>query len=166
MRKLAIIVLAAALTVTACSTETDIAMERIVESDESISDVAIGEGEITVEFDESEGGGSLTVGGGEIPDGFPLPVPDGGVIESSFGQGGTFGLFVRYPRPEYETLYSFYEQWADENADTILANTKTDDPRTDGWIGEIGEANFGVSLIEASEANDRSEMMLILNWEE
>ncbi|MEA3511146.1 MAG: hypothetical protein U9R51_06900 [Actinomycetota bacterium] len=166
MKKLASFALATAITVAACSTASDIAMERIVESDESISGVAIDDGEITVEFDESEGGGSLTVGGGEIPDGFPLPVPDGGVIESSFGQGGTFGLFVRYPRSEYEALYSFYEQWVDENADTVLANTKTADPRTDGWIGEIGDASFGASLIESYEANDRPEMMLILNWEE
>lgn len=166
MRGLTLIVLVLSMTVAACSTATDAAIGRIVEADESISDVAIDDGEIMVEFEDSEGGGLLTVGGGDVPEGFPLPVPDGGVVESSFAQGGTFGLFIRYPRPEYDTLYSFYEQWVGENADAVLAKTETADPRTDGWIGEVGEANFGVSLIESSEANDRPEMMPILNWEE
>jgi len=165
VRRLALLVLAPLLVVVACSSATDVAIERIAEVDESISDVALDDGEITIDFDDSEGGGSLTVGGGDIPDDFPIPVPAGGVVESSFGQADTFGLFVRYPRPDYDTLYAFYEQWVDEHADTVLAKTETADPRTDGWIGEIDGANFGVSLMESTEANDRPEMMLILNWE-
>ena len=165
MRRPALLVLALSLIVAACSTATEAAIERIAEADESISDVVLDDGEITIEFDDSEGGGSLIVGGGDIPDDFPIPVPDGGAVESAFGQAGTFGLFVRYPRSDYDTLYAFFEQWVAENADTVLAKTETADPRTDGWIGESGDATFGVSLIESTEANDLPEMTLILNWD-
>jgi len=156
---------ALSLFVAACSSVSETAIEQLVESGEGISNVAIDDGEITIEFDESEGGGSLVLGGGDIPSGLPMPVPDDGRVISSIEQGGTFAVVLQYPVGRYEEILSVYEDWVTGQATETLTETGSTNPRSDGWIGEIGDASFGIALLEGVDESGDPAVNVILNWE-
>ncbi len=67
------------LLLAACSPGEELT-EQIAESQEGVGDVEIDEdsGEVSVESDE----GSATFGGGELPDDFPIDMPEGGEVQS------------------------------------------------------------------------------------
>jgi hypothetical protein len=79
-----------------------------------------GGGNVDVEFDEDgedfevnvqTDEGSITIGGGEIPDGLDVPVPDGGDVQSSMALNDDITVSVAWSGSEYERLVSFYEDW-------------------------------------------------------
>lgn len=153
------------LLLAACGGASEIAVEQLVESGEGISNVAIDDGEVTIEFDESEGGGSLVLGGGDIPAGLPMPVPDGGQVVSSIEQGGTLAVVLQYAVGRYREILAFYEEWVVGQATVSLTETASTNPRSDGWIGEIGDATFGIVLLEGVGESGEPAVSLILNWE-
>jgi len=149
----------------ACSSVTETAIEQLVESGEGISNVAIDDGEVTIEFEDSEGGGSLVLGGGDIPTGLPMPVPDGGEVLSSIEQGGNLAIVLQYTQGQYEEIFVLYQDWVAGQATDNLAETRSTNPRSDGWIGEIGDASFGIVLLDGVGESGEAAVSVILNWE-
>lgn len=107
MKRTATIIVAAVLVVTACQS----ASEQLAEQVAGVNDVDIDTdtGQIRIETDE----GSLSIGGGELPDGFPIPVPDGGDVMSVFTSGDQAAATVSYARDRYDELVRFYDEWTE-----------------------------------------------------
>ncbi|MEN8041408.1 MAG: hypothetical protein ABFR95_07885 [Actinomycetota bacterium] len=165
MKKLTPLVLALTLVLAACSSAAEIAIEQLAEADDEVSNVEINDGEIKVEFEDEEGGGALVIGGGEIPDGFPIPVPDGGDVTSSIAQGNSYGVIINFPESAYDELVSFYEAWvADQSVEDLFTNS-FESPRSTAWGGTIGEADFAVNVIDASDTTGTPGTMLMVNWD-
>lgn len=117
--RLPALILGAVLVLTGCGGE-EIA-ERIAEEAGGADNVEIDpdSGEVHVEGSE----GSFSIGGGDIPDGFPdeLPIPDGlevaGSASFSGGEEGT--AFVQLQGGDYDELTSFYESELPANGWTV-----------------------------------------------
>jgi hypothetical protein len=102
----------AALVASACSSAAETLTEQIVEAGaEGDVDVNIDDETVSVSFEDEDGSGSFTVGGGEIPSDFPVPVPDGGEVMSIFESEGDIGAAVSYDAGSYDELVAFYEDW-------------------------------------------------------
>ena len=90
MKRMAIGMAALTFVLTACqSAAENIAenlVEQIAEQGEGVGDVDINleSGEINLETEE----GAITIGGGDMPDGFPIPAPDGYCFKSLNGLSG------------------------------------------------------------------------------
>jgi hypothetical protein len=56
-----------------------------------------------------------TKGAAVIPADFPIPIADGGTIESEHLGGGSYGeVTVSYPESEYEALVAFYQDFVND----------------------------------------------------
>ncbi len=110
-----VLIAALALIAAACGSAAETIAEQVAENNPGIEnfDIDPDTGEATVEFTDDEGGGSLTFGGGEIPDGFPIPIPDGGEILSSASQASLQLVTLTYPIDRYDGLVEFYQDWLD-----------------------------------------------------
>jgi hypothetical protein len=106
------------LVLAACGSSADELGERIAEEaieDEFEGDVDVdideGGGEISIESDE----GSLTFGGGEVPEGLDIPLLDGGEVVTSIDNtsGDTVmqAASLQYGPGAYEELVGFYTDW-------------------------------------------------------
>lgn len=109
MKRIALIVIGGALVLGACQSASEVLTEQILEQTEGIDNVEINTetGEFKIETDE----GSISVGSGEIPDGFLIPVSDGGEVISSVTIGGQVGVTVVFGADRYEEMVTFYEDW-------------------------------------------------------
>ena len=151
----------------ACSTSntSDRAIEQLIESGEGISNVAVSNGEIAVEFDESEGGGLLSLGGGVVPAGLPIPVLDGGQVVSSVEQGETFAVALQYPVGRHGELLALYEDWVTGLAPGSVAETRSTNPRSNGWIGETDGASFRIVVQEDPGNSEDKGVSVVVTWE-
>lgn len=115
MKRIAIALMALALSLTACqSVSENIAeniVEQVAEQADGVGDVDfdVESGEISVETED----GSVTIGGGEIPDGFPIPVPDGYVVTSVFTSDGDASVSLAYGDGSYTDIEAFYDDWTE-----------------------------------------------------
>ena len=57
--------------------------------------------------------GSITLGGGELPDGFPIPFPDGYQVTSVFTSDEGEAVTVAYPGGDFDAIVAFYDDWTD-----------------------------------------------------
>jgi hypothetical protein len=141
-RTLPIIVALLALVVAACGGGDSLAenlTERAIEQ--------AGGGNVDVDFDENGDDfevnvqtdeGSMTIGGGEIPDGLTVPLPDGGDVQSSITMNNDLTVSLAWPTSEYEPLVSYYDDWTGGEAqefDRSSSTFETDDGvfRTTTW---------------------------------
>jgi hypothetical protein len=72
--------------------------------------------EITVEGDEGE---TMTFGGGDIPDGLTVPVPDGGEVTMSLASAQDISVALQYPQSDYDRVVSFYDGTFDSDSDSV-----------------------------------------------
>ncbi len=166
-RYLIVMVSASVLLVSACSSIAETAVEQLAEGQEGVENVAIDDdGKITVEFEDEEGGGSFVIGGGDVPDGLPMPVPDGGNVMSSIEQGNTYSVMVMYPADRYDEILTLYADWVSGQDTTTLNETKSENPKSDGWSGEIGDASFVIGLFEGPGESGEPAVSVILSWEQ
>lgn len=136
-----------ALALTACSPGEELA-EQLLESEEGVGDVEIdaGSGEFRVEG-EDEDGGSFSIGGGEIPDDFPIDVPDGGEVQSVVEDTSGSLVAVRY-EGGFDDIKDFYENWVDSNGE-VLNKSETTNPPSVSWLVEDGERSYSIAIIHA-----------------
>ena len=166
MTKKLIPLTAVALLLAACSSAVEVATEQLAESSDGVSNVAIDDGEVTVEFEDEEGGGSMVIGGGEVPADLPVPVPDGGTVTSSLVQEGSYAVSLWYPADRYDSLVAFYSDWVAGQPTENLQETQSSNPRSNGWFGDIGGAVFIINIVEGPGPEGEQVANLIVNWEE
>lgn len=109
-------------------------------------------GEVSVQMESGDGSGSLTIGGGELPDGFPIPVPDGGEVMSTFSseteEGTSYSVTISYPADRYEELASFYEDWIDGQADDVQKSETSGEFTSSSFYSATADVNISVTTAD------------------
>lgn len=135
--------------------------EQIIESQEGVGDIEIDEndGTISLEFEDDEGqGGSAVIGGGSVPDDFPIPVPAGGEVVAMFSTDAGTTVSIEYPVGDYASLVSFYEDWAN-SAGGNLTTFGGDDLQS--WLVALDDGS-GYS-VAVSDNDDVAMVALIVS---
>lgn len=159
MRRIIPIVCVVALGIAACGAANERLTEEIIEQaggGDADVDLDLESGEVSVETDE----GSFTIGGGEIPDGFPVPFPDGGTVQSVLESGGSAGVSVAYPGERLDELVSYYDDWvAGQPGEWQSSEFSTDlgdgtFNRGKSWYGESTNLSVTTCYAVGSDALD------------
>lgn len=141
-----------------CSRAAESVAERVAE--EAVERAAGGKAEVDVSDDqvriESEEGTIVVGGGAELPEGFPLPVADGGEImgSTSFSTEELTQQTVslRYPADDADRVITFYENWARANLeDLATTDFSSDGTRLVGFGGTLADGTE-VSILVTVEA--------------
>lgn len=144
-RRWTTLIAVSALTVAACS-GGDTA-EQILESQEGVEDVEIDEdsGEVSVETDD----GSVTVGGGDIPDDFPVPVPSGGEVIAVAESPDGGNLLAEWAGASFTDIEGFYEDWIAGSGLEELQDIEISDPQSHTWTVLDGDDSYTVSVSDS-----------------
>ncbi len=149
MKRTATILVAAALVVTACQS----ASEQLAEQVEGVTDVDIDldTGQIKIETDD----GSMTIGGGELPDGFAVPLPDGYKEISVFTTDDGSVVGVSYPQDRYDELVAHFDEWTSSQPGDWDTATMTLDQ---GTVGTMRSSSYytGDMSIQVTDCFDLS----------
>ncbi|HEY6628712.1 MAG TPA: hypothetical protein VI193_07010 [Acidimicrobiia bacterium] len=139
-----VLVVVTAFALVACS-GGDVA-EQILEGQEGVGDVEINEnnGSVVIEV-EDEDGNTAVIGGGEVPDGFPIPVADGGNVAAVFAQGSDATVTLTYPASEYDSLVATYQEFVDSTGGEVNTFTSSD-PESVTWTVTTADAGYNISV--------------------
>lgn len=109
MKRIALGFVAGALALTACQSAGEVLTEQIAEQVEGVDNVEIDTdtGEVKIETED----GDVTIGGGEVPDGFELPLPDGYVVSNVFQSGESSSVGVYVEGADFDEIVDFYADW-------------------------------------------------------
>lgn len=128
--------------------------------------------EFTMTFDGDDGTATATLGG-DIPEGFPLPVPDGASVGSSFGiedeNGTMYSVVLSAPERDFETIAALYEGFLnDEGFEVDRQNVSGGDTELVMLSGTRSDAEvfISMSLQEVSNVGDQvvRETAVSLSW--
>jgi len=147
IRRIIVVLAALTLALSACS-GGDIA-EEILEGQEGVGDVEIDQnnGSVVIEVEDEDGGGSAVIGGGEVPDGFPIPVPDGGTVVSVFTQDADAIVTLTYPASEYDSLVATYQGFVDGTGGEVNTFTSSN-PASVTWTVSADGESYNISVTE------------------
>jgi hypothetical protein len=141
-----VVVVVAVFAMAACS-GGDVA-EQILESQEGVGDVDINENNGSVQIElEGEDGETAVIGGGEVPEGFPIPVPDGGTVAAVFTQDSDATVTLSYPASEYDSLVATYQSFVDGTGGDVNTFTSSD-PESITWTVTTSDASYNISVTE------------------
>lgn len=143
-----------ALLTAACGNAAENLAERAIEA-ESGGEVDIdfddGDNEATIEFSDGddEGSGTMVLGGTELPDGFPIPVPDGYEVSStsSFTSEGVtrYSAVLLWDPDDSDRVSSFYEDYFSGMADINRSEFSSDGTTTKSWSTSDGTTSVNVT---------------------
>ena len=142
--------MAFALLAAGCGGAAEIVNEQLLENIEGVENVEIdqdtGEFEITIEQD----GESVTIGGGEVPDGLTVPVADGGKVAGSATSDTNISVSLMYPGDQFDALVADYEAWADGSGLEVQKTENTfesdgDEIRNVSWSTDDGRVYVSVA---------------------
>jgi len=157
MRRIAVGFVALALVLTACQSAAEVLTEQVTEQAIGGGDVKIDSdsGEVSVETDD----GSITIGGGELPDGFPIPVPDGYQVTAVFTSDRSSTVSLAYPEGDFAGIEAFFDDWTSSDSSEWSKSTSSvsgDDGAMDfaTWTAASGDASSGISMRSACIAGD------------
>lgn len=157
MKKLVLVVAAVAVLVSACQSASEQLTEQILEQQDGVDNVEFDadSGEVSVETED----GSITIGGGEVPAGFPVPFPDGYEVTSVFDSEGDSSVAVLYSPDRYDELVSFYENWTASQPGEWSTTTNTFDNADGKTIRAVSihEATTQISIIDCPNFADGSD---------
>lgn len=140
-----------ALVLVACGNAAETIAERAIEAD-SGGDVDVdfsNDGEtVSVEFDDEDGGGSATFGGGDVPDGFPIPVPNGGEVIQVVETPEQTVVAIQWPMSEFDSLVEVYTDFFSDFGDAQFAEGSGEVSFFSAYSDEEG---LSVNLSEAGE---------------
>lgn len=147
-RKLLVLVAATMLTLAACSPGEDLA-EKIIESQDGVDDVEIDSdsGEVNIESDE----GSFTVGGGQVPGGFPVDVPSGGDVIAQSQSDQLTTLVMEFVGGDYDEIEAFYEDWASKSGMDQVQDIQVSDPKGRAWTLQDGSDVHTISISDEGD---------------
>lgn len=136
-----------ALGVLACSPGEELT-ERVLESQEGIGNVEIDEqsGEVRIEGEGGDASGVL--GGGEVPDEFPVDVPNGGEVQAVLEQGSDATVSIVYRDDDFDSIAGFFELWVEGSGLEEVSKFEASDPPSVGWTVTEGDATYSISVVE------------------
>jgi hypothetical protein len=152
MKRMAVGFVALALVLTACQSAAENLAEniteQIVEQGEGVGDVDIDleSGQVNLETED----GAITIGGGEVPDGFGIPFPDGYQVTSVFTNDESAAVSLAYPGGNYDEIVSFYDDWTSQQPSEWSKSTSSvsgDEGSLDSanWFDEEGSGFISIS---------------------
>ena len=150
MKRTAIAMTALFLVIAACSPGT--VTEQILEGQEGIENVEIDEdtGEVKIEV-EGEDGGSVSIGGGEVPDDFPIPLPDGGEVRAVFETDDEANVQASYDTGDFDSIRAFYQDWSASAGDEVQGTFETSAPPSYGVTVIDGDRSYTVSVSQVGD---------------
>ena len=115
-----------------------------------------GESIVITGTDDSGNETRIEMGGTEIPDGFPMPIPDGSEVTlvSSFDSpnGASYSVTVSIDPDDTAAVLSMYKAWyADQGMDVTSSDSMV-----------IGQSDETSSLVQIADYGDYSEV--VLTW--
>lgn len=133
----------------ACSPGEELA-EQLIESQEGIDDIEIDEedGQVRIEVEDEEGNTSGVIGGGDIPDDFPIDVPAGGEVQAVFQQGSDTTVNLTYNQ-DFESIKDFYEDWVDDNGGEIVNTFESSNPPSAAWTVQGDDGSYTISVVDS-----------------
>jgi hypothetical protein len=152
MKRFALAFVALALILTACqSVSENIAesiTEKALEGVEGVDGVNIDtdSGEVSIETED----GAITIGGGEVPDGFGIPFPDGYQVTSVFTNDESAAVSLAYPGGDFDEIVSFYDDWISQQSSEWSKSTSSisgDEGTLDSvnWFDDAGSGFISLS---------------------
>jgi hypothetical protein len=137
------------LVIAACS-PSELIAEQILEGQEGVDNVEIDSdtGEIKIEV-EGEDGGSISIGGGDVPSGFPIDIPGGGEVQAVLQAEGNTTVSLIFDSADFETISAFYESWVDGSGADVQNKFETSNPPSVAWTLEKGSDTYTISISEA-----------------
>lgn len=144
---LGFLLITSVLALAACSPGEELA-EQIAESQEGVGDVEIDEdsGEFSVETDE----GSASFGGGELPDDFPVDIPDGGNVQSVIEQEDGVITTVSYEE-DFSAIAEHFEAWVDNSGMEVVNRFESSNPQSITWALEDGDTGHNITVAAVDE---------------
>ena len=139
------------MTLAACSPSA--LTEQIIESQEGVGNVEIDEedGTVKLEIEDEEGDVSAVFGGGDVPNGFPIPIADGGTVIAVIEQQSDSTVSLSYDSADYDTIKAFYEEWIKNSGVEVLNKFESSAPKTTAWTLENGDDSYTVTVSDAGE---------------
>jgi len=109
MKRITVGFVALALVLTACGSAAEVLTEQVAEQAIGGGDVKIDtdSGEVSVETED----GSIVIGGGELPDGFDVPLPDGYRVTSVITTDEVSAVSLAYPDGDWAAIEAFFDDW-------------------------------------------------------
>ncbi|MEA2010657.1 MAG: hypothetical protein U9N78_08135 [Actinomycetota bacterium] len=149
MKRIAVGLFALALVLTACQSAAEVISEQVIEEAVGGGDVKIDtdSGEVSLETDD----GSITIGGGELPDGFPVPLPDGYKVTGVFTSDRSSTVSLAYPEGDFAAIEAFFDDWtSDQSGEWSKSNSSIsgDEGSMDNanWIEASGDASSMINM--------------------
>lgn len=145
MKRIALAFMALALILTACQSVSESIAENLtekalegVEGVEGV-DIDTDSGQISVETED----GKVTIGGGEMPDDFMIPAPDGYKVTSVFTNDESAAVSLAYDGGNFDQIVTFYDDWTaaqPENWEKSSSSISTDEGTLNNasWAPESG----------------------------
>jgi hypothetical protein len=138
--------------------------ENILEQQPGVQNVEVDDTSISMSFESEEGDISMEMGTGDLPDGFPFPIPDGCDVVGSSRWEGPDGVAMQagleFPPAEFDAIVGFYEAFLeDEGFDITKTVTGTD---TDTMVMLLAEGPEATASVVASSYEGGASANL--NW--
>lgn len=144
MKRIAIGLMAGALVLTACASASETLTEKALEQIDGVDgvDIDVDSGEVSVETDD----GKITIGGGEIPDDFGVPLPEGNhEVLSVFTSDESSSVSLAYPGADYDTIVAHFENWTSGQSEEWSKSTSAvgaEDGQTIETTNFSGDGSF------------------------
>ena len=148
--------------------------EQIAEEAGDDVDIEVDDEELTVSFDDESGSGEVTFGGGELPDGFPFPVPDEYEVGSSMvfeqGSGDMFSVTLSAPDTDFDEIAAMYEEFLEDEGFEVNRNLMEGDAGKILFLdGTRSDATAFISMSVEEVGNDDAgnlfhETLISLSW--
>ena len=140
------LVATASILLTACSGDESI--ERAIESQEGVSDVEIDadSGEIEMETDD----GSVVIGGGELPAGFPIDIPGGGEVQVVTETDEGTAVLIAYSSG-FDDIVASLQNWIDSNIAEVDSTIESSSPPSISWAMQHDGAAYIIRVVEGAD---------------
>jgi hypothetical protein len=128
-----------ALTLAGCGGITEGLTERAIESlSDEVKDIDVDSDAGRVRIETADG--TLTIGGGSIPEGITLAPPPGGEVVSSLEAPTVAQVMVLFPGGDFEAIVAFMEGQVrdDWERSSFTSQVGDDTQRNVSWSGEGG----------------------------
>ncbi len=117
------------------------------------------DGEGTIEIQSDDGDSTISMGGGELPDGLEIPIPDGYEVvgSSTLSSGGQtyVSTTLQYPVSDAEDLVAFYADYFDVFDEVFANQSSGGNSQLWSWaVSENDGADTQSVTITTGEGND------------